>query len=82
MAVKEGRQSVVQWWSWHGTDFPELATLACRVLTQPASAAACKRNWAVWESVHTAKRNHLGLEKLSDLVYVAHNWKISTCSGK
>ncbi|GJP35006.1 hypothetical protein CLOM_g19476, partial [Closterium sp. NIES-68] len=74
-AVKEGRQSVVQWWNWHGTDFPELATLACRVLTQPVSAAACERNWAVWESVHMAKRNRLGSEKLNDLVYVAHNWK-------
>ncbi|GJP83662.1 hypothetical protein CLOP_g13791, partial [Closterium sp. NIES-67] len=52
------------WWNWHGTDFPELATLACRVLTQPVSAAACERNWAVWESVHTAKRNRLGSEKL------------------
>ncbi|GJP55412.1 hypothetical protein CLOM_g14368 [Closterium sp. NIES-68] len=73
-AVKEGRQSMARWWQWHGSDYPELAALACRVLSQPVSAAACERNWAVWEAVHTAKRNRLGAEKCRDLVYVSHNW--------
>ncbi|CAI5998757.1 unnamed protein product [Closterium sp. NIES-65] len=55
--VKAGKKTVVQWWTWHGTEHPELTTLACRVLSQPVSASACERNWAVWESIHTAKRN-------------------------
>ncbi|CAI5973136.1 unnamed protein product [Closterium sp. NIES-65] len=34
-AVKKGEMSMVQWWSWHSTEYPELAALAGRVLTQP-----------------------------------------------
>ncbi|CAI5948562.1 unnamed protein product [Closterium sp. NIES-65] len=75
-AVKAGKHSMVQWWGWHGTDHPHLASLACRALTQPVSALPCERGWASWESVHTARRNKLGSEKLRDLVYVTHNWHV------
>ncbi|CAI7835637.1 unnamed protein product, partial [Closterium sp. NIES-54] len=68
-AVTEGKHSMVEWWGWHGTDHPHLASLACRALTQPVSASPCERGWASWESVHTARRNKLGSEKLRDLVY-------------
>ncbi|GJP65915.1 hypothetical protein CLOP_g22814, partial [Closterium sp. NIES-67] len=74
--VKEGSYSMEAWWEWHGTDHPLLMALACRVLTQPVSASSCERNWAVWDTVHTARRNRLGSEKCKDLVYVAHNWKV------
>ncbi|CAI5957348.1 unnamed protein product [Closterium sp. NIES-65] len=74
--MKAGKKTVVQWWTWHGTEHPELTTLASRVLSQPVSGSACERNWAVWESIHSAKRNRLGSEKCRDLVYVAHNWNI------
>ncbi|CAI5479571.1 unnamed protein product [Closterium sp. Yama58-4] len=74
--VKAGKKTMVQWWTWHGTDNPELTALACRVLSQPVSAAACERNWAMWDAVHTARRNRLGSEKCRDLVFVAHNWNI------
>ncbi|GJP84653.1 hypothetical protein CLOP_g14700 [Closterium sp. NIES-67] len=73
---KEGNYSMEAWWEWHGTDHPLLMALACRVLTQPVSASSCERNWAVWDTVHTARRNRLGSEKCKDLVYVAHNWKV------
>ncbi|GJP47885.1 hypothetical protein CLOM_g7059 [Closterium sp. NIES-68] len=74
--VKAGEMDMVRWWNWHGTDHPALTALACRVLSQAVSAAACERNWAVWDSVHTTKSNRLGLEKCRDLVYVAHNWHV------
>ncbi|CAI7761667.1 unnamed protein product [Closterium sp. NIES-54] len=64
------------WWSWHSTEYPELATLACRILTQPVSASSCERGWAQWEGVHTARRNRLGSAKCADLVYIAHNWNV------
>ncbi|GJP48891.1 hypothetical protein CLOM_g8158 [Closterium sp. NIES-68] len=73
-AVKEGRQTMARWWQWHGSDYPELSALACRVLSQPVSAAACERNWAAWEAIHTAKRNRPSAEKCRDLVFVSHNW--------
>ncbi|CAI5966552.1 unnamed protein product [Closterium sp. NIES-65] len=75
-AVKKGEMSMVQWWSWHSTEYPELATLACRVLTQPVSASPCERGWAQWEGVHTARRNRLGSAKCADLVYIAHDWNV------
>ncbi|CAI5509032.1 unnamed protein product [Closterium sp. Naga37s-1] len=75
-AVKKGEMSMVQWWSWHSTEYPELAALACRVLTQPVSASPCERGWAQWEGVHTARRNRLGSAKCADLVYIAHNWNV------
>ncbi|GJP74198.1 hypothetical protein CLOP_g4823 [Closterium sp. NIES-67] len=71
-----GEMDMVRWWTWHGTDHPALTALACRVLTQAVSAAACERNWAVWDSVHTAKRNRLGSEKCRDLVYGAESWVV------
>ncbi|CAI7842157.1 unnamed protein product [Closterium sp. NIES-54] len=73
---KDGKHSMVQWWGWHGTDHPHLASLACHALTQPVSASPCERGWASWESVQTARRNKLGSEKLRDLVYVTHNWHV------
>ncbi|CAI5985773.1 unnamed protein product, partial [Closterium sp. NIES-65] len=68
VVVKEGKMTAVAWWSWHGTDHPELTTLACCMLTQPVSASPCERNWAKFDAVHTARRNRLGAEKLRDLV--------------
>ncbi|CAI5949194.1 unnamed protein product [Closterium sp. NIES-65] len=75
-AVKKGEMSMVQWWSWHSTEYPELVALACRVLTQPVLASPCERGWAQWEGVHTARRNRLGSAKCADLVYIAHNWNV------
>ncbi|CAI5526874.1 unnamed protein product [Closterium sp. Naga37s-1] len=74
-AVKEGKMTAA-WWSWHGTEHPELTTMACRALTQPVSASPCERNWAKFDAVHTARRNRLDAEKLRDLVYVTHNWQV------
>ncbi|CAI5529999.1 unnamed protein product [Closterium sp. Naga37s-1] len=74
--VKAGKKSTVLWWQWHGGDYPELKRLAIRVLSQPVSASSCEQSWAVWESVHTARRNRLGSEKCRDLVFVAHNWNV------
>ncbi|CAI5479427.1 unnamed protein product [Closterium sp. Yama58-4] len=75
-AVKKGGMSMVQWWSWHNNEYPELATLACRVLTRPVSASPCERGWAQWKGVHTARRNRLGSAKCADLIYIAHNWNV------
>ncbi|CAI5978665.1 unnamed protein product [Closterium sp. NIES-65] len=75
-AVKAGKMTAVQWWNWHGTDAPHLATCAIRNLSQPVSASPCERNWSMWDAVHTARRNRLGSEKCRDLVYVVHNWQV------
>ncbi|CAI6009756.1 unnamed protein product [Closterium sp. NIES-65] len=74
--VKAGTYSMVKWWQWNGTDAPQLASLAIKILSQPVSASPCERGWAKWESVHTARRNRLGSAKCADLVYVTHNWNV------
>ncbi|CAI5505551.1 unnamed protein product [Closterium sp. Naga37s-1] len=61
--LKEGKGDMLAWWQYHGWEYADLADLARRRLSQPVSAASCERNWAVWDGVHTARRNGLGSEK-------------------
>ncbi|CAI5959992.1 unnamed protein product [Closterium sp. NIES-65] len=72
--IKAGLLDSAHWWEFNGTDVPHLSKLAKRVLKQCVSASPCETNWAVWESIHTARRNRLGAKRLADLVYVSHNY--------
>ncbi|CAI5509527.1 unnamed protein product [Closterium sp. Naga37s-1] len=72
--IKAGLLDSAHWWEFNGTDVPHLSKLARRVLKQCVSASPCETNWAVWESIHTARRNRLGAKRLADLVYVSHNY--------
>ncbi|CAI5477081.1 unnamed protein product [Closterium sp. Yama58-4] len=72
--IKAGLWDSAHWWEFNGTDVPHLSKLATRVLKQCVSASPCETNWAVWESIHTARRNSLGAKRLADLVYVSHNY--------
>ncbi|CAI5537279.1 unnamed protein product [Closterium sp. Naga37s-1] len=72
--IKAGLLDSAHWWEFNGTDVPHLSKLARRVLKQRVSASPCETNWAVWESIHTARRNRLGAKRLADLVYVSHNY--------
>ncbi|CAI5940215.1 unnamed protein product [Closterium sp. NIES-65] len=72
--IKAGLLDSAHWWEFNGTDVPHLSKLAKRVLKQCVSASPCETKWAVWESIHTARRNRLGAKRLADLVYVSHNY--------
>ncbi|CAI7918494.1 unnamed protein product [Closterium sp. NIES-54] len=72
--IKAGLLDSAHWWEFNGTDVPHLSKLARRVLKQCVSASPCETNWAVWESIHTSRRNRLGAKRLADLVYVSHNY--------
>ncbi|CAI7875641.1 unnamed protein product [Closterium sp. NIES-54] len=72
--IKAGLLDSAHWWKFNGTDVPHLSKLARRVLKQCVSASPCETNWAVWESIHTARRNRLGAKRLADLVYVSRNY--------
>ncbi|CAI7877631.1 unnamed protein product [Closterium sp. NIES-53] len=72
--IKAGLLDSAHWWEFNGTDVPHLSKLARRVLKQCVSASPCDTNWAVWESIHTARRNRLGAKRLANLVYVSHNY--------
>ncbi|CAI7871300.1 unnamed protein product [Closterium sp. NIES-53] len=64
--VKQGKQTMELWWMWHCTEWPELARLARRNLSQPRSVTLCKRNWSMWDLVHTTRRSKLGSVKCRD----------------
>ncbi|CAI5988693.1 unnamed protein product [Closterium sp. NIES-65] len=74
--LKEGKGDMAAWWKVNGWEYPELAGLAQRAVSQAVSASPCERGWSVWDGVHTARRNRLGSEKVRDLVFVAHNWPV------
>ncbi|CAI5483470.1 unnamed protein product [Closterium sp. Yama58-4] len=64
------------WWTAKkmiGTIYDIMLQLAEELSTLMHRDELCKRNWAVWDGVHTALGNRL---RFGDLVYVAHNWTI------
>ncbi|CAI5953416.1 unnamed protein product [Closterium sp. NIES-65] len=73
--LKAGKGDMATWWKMNGWEYADLTGLAIRAVSQVVSASPCKRGWATWDGVHTARRNRLGSEKVRDLVFVAHNWK-------
>ncbi|GBG80993.1 hypothetical protein CBR_g31549 [Chara braunii] len=68
------------WWFEHGRAYPELRTIAIRVMHLWKSASPAERNWAEHERVSTAKRCKLGFAKLAQLVEIAANLKLASCA--
>ncbi|XP_052130461.1 uncharacterized protein LOC113212587 [Frankliniella occidentalis] len=70
------------WWKGICADEP-LCPLACRILSLPASAAACERVWSGYSNTHTKKRNKLAVERVTKLVQIKSNLKLfsSVSSG-
>ena len=65
-----------QWWEAFSGQCPELQRFAIRILSQTCSASGCERNWAVFERIHTKKRNRLDQKRLNDLVFVQYNLRL------
>ena len=65
-----------QWWEAFGGQCPELQRFAIHILSQTCSASRCERNWAVFERIHTKKRNRLDQKRLNDLVYIQYNLRL------
>ncbi|CAI5495817.1 unnamed protein product [Closterium sp. Naga37s-1] len=75
--VKARTYSMVKWWQWNGTDAPELASLAIRVLSQPVSASPCERGWAVWiQSTRPAGTASDPPSARTWCMLRAHNWNV------
>lgn len=47
-----------------------------RILSQPCSASGCERNWSMFESIHTKRRNKLSQQRLNDLVFIQYNLRL------
>jgi len=64
------------WWESYGGVGKELQNLAIRVLSLTCSATGCKRNWSIFDQVHTKKKNRLEQQRLNALVFVKYNLQL------
>ncbi|KAH7431480.1 hypothetical protein KP509_08G050500 [Ceratopteris richardii] len=64
------------WWEDYGASTPKLQALAIRILSQACSSSCLEQLWSVYAHVGSKKRNRLGVQKASDLVYVSCNFKM------
>nr|XP_023873559.1 uncharacterized protein LOC111986170 [Quercus suber] len=64
------------WWQYHGSAFPNLQTLALKLLGQPCSSSCAERNWSTYKFIHSLKRNKMTPARAEDLVYVHSNLRL------
>ncbi|KAH7297148.1 hypothetical protein KP509_26G055900 [Ceratopteris richardii] len=64
------------WWEDYGASTSKLQALAIRILSQACSSSCLDQLWSVYAHVGPKKRNRLGVQKASDLVYVSCNLKM------
>ena len=70
------------WWQYHGSAFPTLQTLALKLLGQPCSSSCAERNWSIYKSIHSLKRNKMAPVRAEDLVYVHSNLRLLSRRNK
>ncbi|GBG78291.1 hypothetical protein CBR_g26321 [Chara braunii] len=73
---------VGQWWVQHGDGAPLLQSIAIRLTHTWTCASPAERNWAVHERVQVKRRNQLGFIKLTRLVEISTNLRLSRCQGR
>lgn len=71
----------ISWWSTYGSETPELAEIALKVLSQPISSSSAERVWSTYSYIHNAKRNKLNATRTDKLVFIHSNIRLlSRCS--
>ncbi|KAK9045895.1 hypothetical protein V6N11_051798 [Hibiscus sabdariffa] len=66
----------IDWWSIYGSQTPELAEVAKKVLSQPISSSSAERAWSTYGHVHSLKRNRLNSSRADKLVYIHTNLRL------
>ncbi|KAK9048331.1 hypothetical protein SSX86_032706 [Deinandra increscens subsp. villosa] len=66
----------IDWWSTYGSETPELAEVAKKILSQPISSSSAERNWSTYSYIHSVKRNRLNCKRADNLVYVHSNIRL------
>lgn len=61
------------WWASYGSSAPSLQKFAIRILSLTCNSSGCKRNWSVFEHLHSKRRNRLEQKCLNDLVFIKYN---------
>lgn len=75
-SLRDAQLKPVSWWEKYGGSCPELQRIAMRVLSQDCSSGAAERNWSLFSSIHTKKRNCLSHAQLRRLVFVNTNLRL------
>ncbi|GBG71054.1 hypothetical protein CBR_g8353 [Chara braunii] len=73
---------VRQWWVHHGDGVPLLQSIAICLTHTWTCASPTERNRAVHERVQVKTRNQLGFIKLTRLVEISTNLRLSRCQGR
>ncbi|KAL0394959.1 UNVERIFIED_CONTAM: hypothetical protein Slati_4462100 [Sesamum latifolium] len=71
--VEQDKEVMAEWWSTFGSYTPILQIFTIKVLSLTCSSSGCKRNWSVFENLHTKRRNRFEQKRLNDLVYIKYN---------
>ncbi|KAL4083518.1 hypothetical protein QTP88_028834 [Uroleucon formosanum] len=74
ISILEELQPAV-WWNAYCSS-TELSKLASKILSLPATSAACERTFSTYKDVHSSKRNRLTNSRAGKLVYIKHNLKL------
>ncbi|KAH7288138.1 hypothetical protein KP509_31G014000 [Ceratopteris richardii] len=70
------RVGAALWWEYFGFDGPEFQQLAIRILSQACTTSCLEQLWSVYRDVASEKRNRLGVQRASDLVFVSANLRM------
>ncbi len=68
----------IDWWSTYGSETPELAKVAKKVLSQPISSSSAERNWSTYSYIHNVKRNRLNCTRADKLVFIHSNIRLQS----
>ncbi|GMJ08624.1 hypothetical protein like AT4G15020 [Hibiscus trionum] len=68
--------SPISWWSTYGSETPELAEIAIRVLSQHISSSSAERVWSPYSYIHNIKRNRLNTKRADKLVFIHSNIRL------
>ncbi|KAF5800582.1 putative HAT dimerization domain, ribonuclease H-like superfamily [Helianthus annuus] len=68
----------VDWWGTYGSETPELAEVAKKVLSQPISSSSAERNWSTYSYIHNVKRNRLNCNRADKLVFIHSNIRLQS----
>ncbi|CAL5098119.1 unnamed protein product [Urochloa decumbens] len=76
--VKQDAYSMdaIDWWETYGSETPDLAAIAIKILSQPISSSSAERIWSTYEYIHSAKRNKLNAKNADKLVYIHSNLRL------
>lgn len=66
--IRNSTRSAIDFWTFASAFYPELSTLALKLLKIPASTAQLERCFSMWQHVHSKLRNRLTFERSKTLM--------------